>query len=169
MKSSGTTNEAIARSARRLRWAVIAAMALMLLLYGAARLGVPLGAARVEYRVHGPDVAAARLVGDLMLVLLMLALFRLTQMLGRIAEGEFFSAGVVGRFRSFAMWLLVAALAGVIAPVLVTLLTQASAHRLEVGLDFQKILMVGVTLVLFLLARLLERARGLDEEVQEFV
>jgi hypothetical protein len=29
--------------------------------------------------------------------------------------------------------------------------------------------MVGVTLVLFLLARLLERARRLDEEVREFV
>ena len=37
------------------------------------------------------------------------------------------------------------------------------------ALDLRDLLTVGITLLLFLLARLLERARGLDEEMREFV
>ena len=168
--SSSTTNEAIARSAARLRWLVLGAMALMVLLYAAARFGVELGNTHVEYRSHS-DPAWSRAIGDISLLLLLVALVRLTQMLGRIAGGELFSARVIGAFRSFAFWLLVMALFGLVAPPLSELLsiTPGGENRVELQIDFQEVLTVGVTFVLFLLARLLERARRLDEEMREFV
>jgi len=161
--------DAIRRSAVRLRVAVLATIVVMIGLYGAARFGLRLGQAHVEYRVHGPDLVSARLIGDVTLVLLVVALVRLTQMLSLIAAGELFSLAVIGRFRSFASWLLLSASVGVLAPIALSLVAPAGGHRLAVALDFQKIVMVGITLVLFLLARLLERARGLDEEVRQFV
>ena len=171
MKSSATTNEAIARSAGRLRWLVFAAMAVMILLYAAARFSVQLSGAHVEYQSEGLAPAWARAIGDVSLVLLVLALFRLTQMLGRIAAGELFSAGVIARFRSFAFWLLVMALFGFLAPPVAQLVSDAldGQGRAQLRIDFREVLTVGVTLVLFLLARLLERARRLDEEMREFV
>ena len=170
MKSSVTTNEAIARSASRLRWLVFIAMALMVLLYAAARFGAELGEVHVEYHSDGTNPAWARAIGDVSLALLLVALFRLTQMLRRIASGEMFSAGVIGGFRGFAFWLLIMALFALLAPPISQLLSMtAGANRLELKIDFREVLTVGVTLVLFLLARLLERARRLDEEVREFV
>lgn len=169
--SSATTNEAISRSASRLRWAVFVAIGLIVLLYGAARFGVQVGRAHVEYRVHGPDLASTRLIGDISVVLLVAALYQLARMLGRIASGELFTAGVIGSFRAFALWLLVMALFGLFAPALVHLLFPPTAghHQVRLALDFRDVLTVGVTLSLFLVARLLERARRLDEEVREFV
>jgi hypothetical protein len=168
--STETANVTISRSAARLRWAVFAAMAAILLLYAAARFGFPLGGAHVESRPHGGSPPVARAIGDITTLLLLVALFRLTQMLGRIADGEMFSAGVIGRFRSFAFWLLVMALFALIAPIAAEILELShGGHTLEVRIDFRQVLTVGVTLVLFLLARLLERARRLDEEMREFV
>ena len=171
MKSSAMTNDAISRSASRLRWAVTATMVAMALLYLAGRFGLQMGQARVEYQRHGTNAEATGLVGDLLLILLLVALYQLTAMLMRIAEGETFSVGVVGKFRAFAMWLLLSSLVGLFAPMLLQLsgVGTRDSHQLRVVIDFREILTVGVTLVLFLLARLLERARGLDEEVREFV
>ena len=162
-------DDAIRRSAKRLRIALFAAMALMAALYLAARFGLALGAAHVEYRVH-VDSPYARLIGDVTTVLVLVALFRLTQMLGLVTSGEMLSAGVIGRFRSFASWLLIVAIFGAIAPVLAQALAPpANVHRLELAVDFREILIVGATLALFLVARLLERGRRLEEEMREFV
>lgn len=171
MKSSAITNEAIARSAARLRWAVFTAMAFMAGLYLAARLGLELGQARVEYERHGATAQAAGFIGDVLVLLILVALYQLTAMLRRIAAGELFTAGVIGRFRSFALWLLLSALFGLLAPIGLQLLglVPGTGHRIRVAIDFREVIVVGVTLVLFLLARLLERARGLDEEMREFV
>jgi hypothetical protein len=169
MKSSETKSDGIRVAAARLRMATFATMAVMSLLYVAARFGLQLGQAHVEYRLHQPDILVARFFSDAMLILLLVALFRLTQMLARIAAGELFTAEVIGRFRSFALWLLVTALVGLAAPLIAGLIAPAGGHRLMLALDFEKIVTVGVTLVLFLLARLLERARRLDEEMREFV
>ena len=163
-------DDAIRRSAQRLRFTVFAAMALMAGLYLAARFGLRLGAAHVEYRVHGPDFPHVRLIGDISTLLVLVALFQLTQMLKRIASGEMFSAGVIGCFRSFAFWLLMVALFGVLAPfVAQAWRPPADLHRFEFAIDFRDILTVGATLVLFLIARLLERGRRLEEEMREFV
>ena len=166
-----TTNDAIARSAARLRLLVFAAMAVMVLLYAAASFGISLGNTHVEYQAHS-NPAWSRAIGHISLLLLVVAMFRLTQMLGRIAAGELFTAQVIGRFRGFAFWLLLLALFGLIAPPLSELLSMPAGsgeRRLELRIDFKEVLTVGVTLVLFLLARLLERARRLDEEIREFV
>jgi len=163
-------DDALRRSARHLRVALFAVMAAMAALYLAARLGLSLGSAHVEYRIHGGDFPYARLIGDVTTLFVLVALFRLTQMLGRIAAGETFSSGVVARFRSFSFWLLMVALLGVLAPLaLQAFQATTPVHRVEVAIDFREVLIVGATLVLFLVARLLERARALDEEVREFV
>ncbi|MFL6830499.1 MAG: DUF2975 domain-containing protein [Sphingomicrobium sp.] len=145
-------------------------MAVMVLLYAAARFGIRVGPAHVEYREDAPALMFTRLIGDVTLLLLLVALFQLTRMLGRIAAGELFSAVVVSRFRSFAFWLLLMALFSLLAPPAAQLLQQSpGGHRLQLIIDFREVLTVGVTLVLFLLARLLERARAIDEEIREFV
>ena len=117
MKSSDTKSDGIRAAAIRLRAATFVTMAAMALLYVAARFGLQLGQAHVEYRLHQPDILITRLLSDVMLVLLLIALFRLTQMLARIAAGELFTAEVIGRFRSFALYLLVTALVGLAAPL----------------------------------------------------
>ena len=168
--SSAAANLAIERTARRLRFAVLAAMVVMGALYVAGRFGLQVGGARVEYRTHGPDLPVTRLFADVTVALLLLSLFRLTQMLDRIASGELFSAEAVGHFRSFAFWLLVTAAISFVSPVAGALIGVASDPRhVELTINFRDVLTVGVTLLLFLLARLLERARQLDEEMREIV
>ena len=44
-----------------------------------------------------------------------------------------------------------------------------SAHRMALVISLTDVLTVGITLLLFLLARLLERARQLDEDMREIV
>ena len=166
--SSEAETSLISRSAARLRWGVFAAMVVIVLLYAAARFDLQLGGAHVEYRQHGGSPQAAGVIGDLTSILLLIALFRLTQMLSRVADGEMFSSGVVGAFRGFAFWLLLMALFALAAPTAAELLRPHSG-RIEILIDFRQVLTLGVTLVLFLVARLLERARRLDEEMQEFV
>lgn len=171
MKSSTTTIDAISRSAARLRLGLLVTLVMMVALYGIARFGFHLGGVRIDYHLKDPDLPSTRFIGDVALALLVIALFRLSQMLDQLASGELFSAGVIARFRSFAFWLLVMALFELAAPTAAQLfgLSRAGNHRVEIAVDFREILTVGVTLVLFLLARLLERARGLDEENREFV
>jgi hypothetical protein len=153
----------------RLRWGIFLVMGLMILLYAAARFGLQLGAVRVESRVHGAFSGHAQWMADITVVLLTIAFFQLTRMLGRLATGDLFSAEAVGHFRGFALWLLITALFGLAGPIVSPFLSGDQARGMHFLLDFQKLLMVAVTLVLFLLARLLERARRLDEEVREFV
>ena len=169
--SSITAIDAIASAASRMRTGVWVAMVVMLLLYVAARFGVDNGTVRFERHQAGLDTVAARLIADVSVALLMIALLRLTQMLGRIAHGEIFTAEVIAAFRSFAFWLLLMALTGLFAPMIAQLVQSASGEvpRIEMRIDYRAVLTVGVTLVLFLLARLLEQARSIDEENREFV
>jgi hypothetical protein len=111
------------------------------------------------------------MVGDGTVLLLLVALFRLTQMLRLIQMGEMFSVEVIGRFRSFAFWLLLLALYGLVAPTLLALAEGAATgtHRLAFVLDFRQLLTLGITVLLFLLARLLERAREIEAEMREIV
>lgn len=158
---------AIRRGAARLRLAVIVAMVLLALAIVLAWIGNPLGIARVELRQH-TDAFDPRLTGTGSILLTEVALFRLTQMLGAIVAGDLFSSRVIRHFRGFAFWLLLVALAGLGMPLLGAL-TDSGPHRVALVLDLTKILAVGVTLLLFLLARLLERARQIDEEIRGIV
>lgn len=157
----------IMRSARRLRIAVIVAMVVVGASIMLAWIGGPLGIAQVEVRNHGGPIDSL-MVGTASIILIEIALFRLTQMLGAIAQGDLFSSRVIRHFRGFAFWLLIVALVGVGLP-LIGSLAGSGPHRVALVLDLTKILAVGVTLLLFLLARLLERARQIDEEMREIV
>ena len=156
------------RAAGRLRWAVIIVVALMVSLYAAARLGLRIGGARIEYGTHQLP-GDAGLVGDIGMALLVAAFVRLAQMLAAIASGELFSARVIRLFRGFAFWLFLMAIVGFAGPLLTEALANRGSDPLRLVLDFRQLLTVGVTLLLFLLARLLERARAIDEEVREFI
>lgn len=168
---SNGSDEAIRRSASRLRALVFVAMALMALVYAAAQLNLQFAGAHVEYHLRGLGIPYERLIGAVSLVLLLIALFRLAEMLGLIVGGALFTMPVIRHFRGFASWLLVMAAFEMIAPIAAGLLGAGSAppHLVRLMFDLRDILTLGITLLLFLLARLLERARGLDEEMREFI
>lgn len=169
---SRSSDERIRRSASHLRLLVFVTMAVIALLFAAASLKLQLGHVHFEYRsrdnIGSPYDPWIEGVG---LALLLVALLRLTEMLGRIAGGELFSVEVVRRFRNFAFWLLLMAAFELLAPILAELAGASGGypHRIALAVNFRDILTLGITLLLFLLASLLERARRLDEEVREFV
>ena len=163
--------QAIIRTAARLRLGVIAAGSVMVLLYLVARFDLALGHAHVEFRNDGMTAAAGRIVADGTMLLLLIALVRLAQMLRLVEQGELFSAAVIRHFRGFAFWLLFMALYGFLAPILLTLADAAGGKspRMAFILDLRELLTLGITLLLFLLARLLERARQIEAEMREIV
>ena len=164
-------DQGIVRAARRLRWGLFVAIAVLALLYVAALFDLQLGVAHVEYRLHELSPAVGRMVGGGTVLLLLMALWRLTQMLRLIELGELFSVAVISRFRSFALWLLLLALYGLLAPTVFAFVEGLAirTHRFALVLDFRQLLTLGITLLLFLLARLLERAREIEAEMQEII
>lgn len=171
MSSDIIRDEAIRRAARRLRIAVFAATGVVFLIYLSARFGLGFGPFRFEYKVHGASLRSAQLVADGTMLLLAVALARLIQMLGLIAAGQTFSVDVIRRFRSFALWLLLMAVLGFLGPVVAALaqVQTGEPHKVAFAFQLREFLTVGITLLLFLLARLLERARELEAEMREIV
>lgn len=160
----------IQRTARRLRAGVIAVMAIFAAVYAVGRLGLGIPGLVVVHQARGVGSVAAGLAADLTIVLLLVAIIRLVQMLTLIGKGELFTPAVVRRFRAFAFWLLLMALCSLLAPTLLQLLDQgAGPHRVLLAMQLNDLIMMGVTLLLFLLAHLLERARAIDEEMREIV
>jgi DUF2975 family protein len=161
----------IGKTARRLRWAVWIFWASIILAYVAGRLGLSLrGAVEVQAHSSAAESGTPMIVADITILFLSVALYQLSRMLGAIGEGDLFSARVVGAFRSFAFWLLVMAVVWVVAPIVAVFLTGPNdAHRLEFRLQLRDVLTIGIALILFLVARLLERARTIDEEMREIV
>jgi hypothetical protein len=161
----------IGKTARRLRWAVWIFWVLVVLAYAAGRFGLSLrGAVEVQAHSSAAESGTPMIVADISILLLSVALYQLNRMLGAIAEGDLFSARVVGAFKAFAFWLLLLALAWVVAPIVAVFLTGPDeARRLEFRLQLRDVLTIGIALILFLVARLLERARTIDEEMREIV
>ena len=157
----------ISRSAARLRVAVVIVMAAFALLLGLVWFG---GAgAPVQVEVH--DSGAwndPRWSATFVFVLVELALYQLVKMLTAVRDGELFSARVVRHFRQFAFWLMILAIFGVAGPLIGSALG-GERGNVALVLDLRHLITLGVTLLLFLLARLLERARQIEEEVREFV
>ena len=161
----------IGKTARRLRWAVWIFWACIILAYVAGRLGLSLrGAVEVQAHSSAAESGTPMFVADITILFLSIALYQLSRMLGAIGEGDLFSARVVGAFRSFAFWLLVMAVVWVVAPIGAVFLTGLNdAHHLEFRLQLRDVLTIGIALILFLVARLLERARTIDEEMREII
>jgi hypothetical protein len=146
-------------------------MAAVACTYIAGRLGLTAGPIRFETRSSVEHGVLGQLCSDGLVALLGISMWRLTQMLGAIADGDLFSVRVVRGFRSFAFWLLLLALLGIIAPILLELTKMQSGpvHRLAFPIELRDILALGVTLILFLVARILERARQIEDEMREIV
>ena len=161
----------IGKTARRLRWALWIFWACIILAYVAGRLGLSLrGAVEVQAHSSAAESGTPMIVADITILFLSIALYQLSRMLGAIGDGDLFSARVVGSFRSFAFWLLVMAVVWVVAPIVAVFLTGPNdAHRLEFRLQLRDVLTIGIALILFLVARLLERARTIDEEMREII
>jgi hypothetical protein len=163
-------NSDIGRTATRLRWTVWIFWVCVLLAYAVGRLGLTFGVVRVQAHSAAGDAPSFMMIADISILLLSVALYQLTKMLGAIADGDLFSARVVRAFRAFAFWLLLVALVWIVAPVVAVLLAGPDdASRLEFRLQMRDVLTVGIALILFLVARLLERARMVDEELREIV
>ncbi|MEO8175911.1 MAG: DUF2975 domain-containing protein [Sphingomicrobium sp.] len=164
-------DQAIRTAAARLRIGTFAFMALVLGLYLWARLGTPAGAGHLAIRTQAEPGTAAQLVADVTVLLLCIALVELSRMLALIQRGELFSVAVIRRFRAFALWLLVMAVLGFVAPLAIAWMSgvPVGRHRVAVLLDMRQLLTLGITLLLSLLARLLERAREIEAEMREIV
>lgn len=163
-------NFAIARSARRLRLAVLVAIGLIVAIYILARLGLDLGFLRVESHevVEGWE---GRALVDVTLALFVVALLRLVQMLGAVADGPLFGPRVTKAFRGFAFWLFLATLvevaAGPVAAIAKTV--SAGGGRTALAFELRDLLMLAGAIFLFLLARMLEQARAIEAELEEIV
>lgn len=157
-------------AAARLRVAVMLVMLLIAAALLIAWIGSQIGFARVEIRSHEGGALNPLLTGTAIMVLAEIALWRLAQMLKAIAEGESFTSRVTGHFRSFAWWLMLMAIAHLAIPLVSSLAGAGDgAGSIRIAVDLSSVILLGVTLLLFLLARLLEHARGIEEENREIV
>lgn len=161
---------AIARSARRLRLLVFVGIAAIALLYVLGRFAPDLGPLRVEAQAAAP-VWLGLGIADLTLLLFITALLRLAQMLGAIARGSLFAPQVTKAFRGFAFWLFIATLVDVVAgPALAILqLLRDGDGQTALVFELRDLLMLAGALFLFLLARIMERARAIEAELEAIV
>lgn len=162
----------IEQAAARLRWVVWILWGLLMAAYIAGRLGPADGTLHLETRVgQHESLGPALLLADASMLLLTVALFRLSQMLAAVTAGSYFSAEVVRGFRSFAFWLLLLALLWLATPVVAELLRHQSGADGEFTFHIviRDVLTLGITFILFLVARLLERAREIESEMREIV
>jgi hypothetical protein len=154
----------ISRRAKRLRAFVIALM--VVLPVADALLWLRPAWAHVELHGHATAIEPTIAVTGATLVL-EIALFELARMLTLVASGEYFSVRVIQHFRSFAGWLLFLALLGFFGSMIRH--SVSGGIGIEIGINFDYLLAVGLTLLLFLLARLLERAGEIEQENREIV
>lgn len=163
-------NPAIASSARRLRLLVWVGIALIVGIYLLGRLGPQFGPVRVE---TDGDVAGweGRALIDLTLLLFVIALVRLAQMLGAVADGPLFGPRVTRAFRGFAFWLFLATLVDVVAgpAIAIAEMIAGGGGRAALQFELRDLLMLSGALFLFLLARMMEQARAIESELEEIV
>lgn len=159
-----------AKAAARLRAGILIVFGLILFLYVAGRFGIRVGHAGVEFRSH-PGSSAKPFFGDGIMLLLALAIYWLSAALQGIAQGGLFSRQIIRRFRLFALWLLVMALYSFLAPLFFAGagLSRELPHRMLFAVDVKDLLLVGVTSVMFLITRLLERAGEIEQENREII
>lgn len=156
----------VAFEARRLARHIIVATVLIVALYGAVRSGLSLGPIAIR---QAPPIASP-LIGDVAMLLLVVAIFWLVSALHAIGGGMF-SPRVIQSLRQFATWLLIMALFRAIAPAIFDLasLTGQASRGIFLIIDIPDILLVGITYILFLMTRLLEHARTFEDDVREII
>lgn len=159
------------KSARRLRWLVWIAIATIAAVYCVARLKIDLGPFLVVKDHTVGSRTGAYWISDLSTGFFLFSLFQLTRMLSWIAAGELFTPNVTRALRNFALWLLLSVLVSILGAPLAKLLTEnRSGHDvIELTADVRDIFYFITTLVLFLVARVLESAAQIDAELREIV
>ena len=161
----------IRRSARRLRYATMA----LILLY---ELGVAVGAWLLLsgrsrevslIQIHDSGLAPWPAALTLLAVGLLvgLALFRMVRLLARIEAGAAF--GVARELRGFALFLFLAVLATVLMPPLLTAALEGGAGGINLAFGSGQALMLLITGLLFLVARLLDEAQRLADDHSQIV
>jgi hypothetical protein len=146
------------------------AIGVIVAIYLLGRFGPELGPVRVETHADTPGWPARAMI-DVTLTMFIIALFRLAQMLGAVADGPLFGPRVTRAFRGFAFWLFLATLIDVVAApaIAVAHTIRAGGGRPSLVFELRDLLMLMGALFLFLLARMLEQARALETELEEIV
>lgn len=165
------SDSGIRRYARRLRWGVLVTFALVLILVVCGHFGVRVAGAPVLLQSRSSAAADLFGVGDGILLLLAVAVYWLTEALRAVSDGGLFSRDVVRRFRLFALWMLIMALFSTVAPMVLAASGSPTygRHRIMLIVDLRDLLLVAITLLLLLIARMLERARSIEDEMSEIV
>ena len=155
--------------ARWTRWAVIVLAAGTLLLQVLAL--VP-GITHIRF-MHRGEGPLADISGYAHSLLVLLSLWQLIRLLGNLERGEYFSAGVTRRLRAFALLMLAAALIGSVSAAVIALGTQhcLPGHhcRQVLPFDMRTFWTLIISLVFFLVARVLDEARRIDEDNQQII
>ena len=162
--SAATPSEITVR-AKRLRAFVIL---LMIALAGIVALSwLRPATIQLEMHVHANGMDP-RVALTIVTLLLELALLELARMLNLVTRGECFSVQAIGHFRGFAFWLLLLGLIGLVAPMFELRSNgHLSVHFIRINLG--ALLIFLMTLVLFLIARLLKLAGEIEQENSEIV
>ncbi|WP_114954622.1 hypothetical protein [Sphingosinicella terrae] len=162
------------RAARRLRLATLGATLLLVLVTAAAatllftdRVGAAGGAIEID-RFGLPPVPAA-LVQLASGALLAVALLQLARMLGEVEAGRPFATA--RPLRGFARFLFLSVLASILLPPFIQLALAAAAGsgRAVFALAGADVLMLFVTGLLFLVARLLDEAQRIADDASQIV
>jgi hypothetical protein len=163
-------DDSIRRYANRLRLGLLAVFGGVLVLVICAHFGLRVGGAPVLLQSRIPSEGLVT-VGDGVLVLLGIAIYWLSEALRAVASGDLFSRAVVRRFRLFAVWMLVMSLFTTFAPTIFAAAApmHGGRHRVMVTIDIRELLLIGLTLLLLLIARMFERARAIQDEMSEIV
>ncbi|HTJ64595.1 MAG TPA: DUF2975 domain-containing protein [Alphaproteobacteria bacterium] len=112
---------------------------------------------------------AAGAIAILVMTLIGAGLFELSRMLRRVEAGLPFGPEATRHFRRFASFLIAAALAEILLPMLVTLASAISHHGFALAVDGKDLLFLLLSFVLFFLARLLDQAARYEEDSRAIV
>jgi len=163
--------KSLAQAARTIRSIAAIALAVLIVAFAIARIGLDFGPnLLIERRFHDGGWLSG-FVSDLSAVFFMVALVQLIRLLGRLSAGELFAPTVTGAFRSFAFWLMLSGIAAIIAPPLAgfAVPNASGVHRIELQIDLRDIMFLIAGLVMFLVARMLDEAARIKAELEEIV
>jgi cytochrome c biogenesis protein CcdA len=157
----------IARLARRLRFTVWI-LALLLALVTAAGIFVPFpdGAIAAHLTTEGLPRAWAAPIAAGSIALILWGLFELGRMLRLVEAEAAFSLRATRHLKRFAALLMTGVLAGILIPPAVRMVLQST---LTLSLDSDDALLLLVSLVFFLVSRLLDAAAAYQEDSRSIV
>lgn len=158
------------RHARGLRWATLAASALLVLMVIGGFVLPDDGVIRVSGA--GLPYIWNIVTSAVVIALAVASLVSLAAMLRAVETGDVFARSVTRAFRRFALLYLLSVVADIVLPptVQLGLLAANGWHGLvTVGVDNARVLSLAVAALLFFIARLFDEARRLEEDSRGIV